>query len=287
MSAVTVELTPAAYDAIGTALIGRKNQGAAIALVKWLVSRGHHHRTETAFSIVRGSHPGRPGGVKDDPYAQELGLSESKIRGGIKTLLEEDVIERIPDEYDLPSGTRRILHREDGTAYTPEVKFRFVARILRLLRGSKVGTELAEPPPEEPLQLASIDATLVGIEPNRGEDRSPLDRRVEEARAAVGAAPQIEAPRPTEDDLRISTPADQRWLLAWPINVATGPSTWPRIYEGRALRPEVLTWVENKIGVKRRSWHRMDSSQHGHEIRLGVISQEDLNAFAAAWGGPS
>lgn len=289
MSAVTVELAPAAFDWIGTALLARRNSGTAMALVKWLVFRGHHHRTERPFAVVRGSHPDRPGGVKDDPYAQELGLTESKIRGGIKTLVEEDVIERIPDEHDLPDGTRRILRREDGKPYTPEVLYRFSKRVLRLLRGSKVGTELAEPPLEEPSLLASIDASLVGLEPNRGEQQTTLDATIEEARAAVEAAsavePVVEAPRAPEEDLRISTPADQRWMLAWPIHVATRPSTWPRIYEGRALRPEVLTWAENKIGVKRRSWHRMDAATHGHEIRLGVISQEDLDRFTAEWGG--
>lgn len=297
MSAVTVELAPAAHDWIGTALLGRRNSGTAMALVRWLVSRGHHHRTEKPFAVVRGSHPGQPGGVKDDAVAISFGLTESKIRGALKTLVEEDVIERIPDEHDLPTGGRRILHR-DGRAYTPEVLYRFSKRVLRLLRGSKVGTKLADPPLEEPFLLASIDATLPELDHNRGEHLSPLDRRIEEARAAIEAAPMealpvveaspvVEAPRPTEDDLRISTPADQRWLLAWPIHAATRPSTWPRIYEGRALRPEVLAWVETHIGVTRRSWHRMDPGQHGHEIRLGVFTREDLDAFVEAWGVPS
>ncbi|SFE91944.1 hypothetical protein [Methylobacterium sp. 13MFTsu3.1M2] len=92
-------LTPRLMDAVRQRIGHRKNRNAVIDMFRWTVASNLWHRTKKGFHLVRGSDSGGQDGLKMDPFLQSLGLTEGKIRGAIKTLLEDEIIEVIPQVF--------------------------------------------------------------------------------------------------------------------------------------------------------------------------------------------
>lgn len=94
-------------DAVMQRIESRRNRNAVIDLLRWIVAKDLHWRTEKGFHLVRGSDPGMRDGLKTDPFLQSLGLTEGKIRGAINTMRETEILADI--EQNHPKSPKRGL----------------------------------------------------------------------------------------------------------------------------------------------------------------------------------